>query len=56
LFVAAANGYKGNVELFLADHVDPDQRDNKGETPLHIAEANGHTEIANLLRQSGGHY
>jgi ankyrin repeat protein len=29
--------------------------DNKGETPLHKAVAGGHKDVAELLRQHGGH-
>jgi ankyrin repeat protein len=41
------------VELLLANHVNAKNKD--GHTPLHYALEKGHKDVADLLRQHGGH-
>jgi ankyrin repeat protein len=46
----------GNIaELLLASMADVNARDNHGATPLYVASANGHIDVANLIRLHGGH-
>jgi len=47
---AASLGRKEMVELFLAKGCNPHKTDNKGKTALDYAEANGHTETAQVLK------
>jgi ankyrin repeat protein len=54
LFWAAGRGQKGAVELLLANKADVNAKDNKGNTPLHIAKAQRQDAVAELLRQYGG--
>jgi len=42
------------VQLLVANKADVNARDGKGQTPLAIALHNGHTNVAELLRQHGG--
>jgi ankyrin repeat protein len=39
----------------LADGADVNARNNKGATPLHQAGGFGYKDVAELLRQHGGH-
>lgn len=55
LFGAAHWGRKGVVELLLAKGAEVNAKDNKGVTPLHEAMIEGRNEVAELLRQYGGH-
>jgi ankyrin repeat protein len=48
-------GHKDVAELLLANKAEVNVKDNDGETPRQAAEAMGHKEIAELLRQHGGH-
>jgi len=43
------------AELLLANKTEVNATNNEGETPLHVAVAKGHKEVAELLRQHGGH-
>ena len=46
----------GNIEAIkqhLADGVDVNVKDIRGDTPLHVAASNGHKEIADLLITNG---
>ena len=54
LIIAVAKGNNEEVELLLAHGADVNLGDNKG-TPLAWALHTKHTDIANLLRQHGGH-
>jgi len=39
----------------MADKADVNAKDNEGMTPLRWAATNGHADVAELLRQHGGH-
>jgi uncharacterized protein len=54
LILAAGKGYKEVAELLLAHGADVNLADNKG-TPLTWAIQTGHPDIADVLRQHGGH-
>jgi ankyrin repeat protein len=54
LHAAVLFGDKSVVELLLTNKADVDATDHIGHTPLHAAIA-AHTEVADLLRQHGGH-
>lgn len=54
LTIAAGKGYKDVAEVLLANGADVNAADKKG-TPLEWAIHTGHTDVANLLRQHGGH-
>jgi len=54
LILAAGKGYRAVVELLLAHGADVNLADNKG-TPLAWAINTHHPEIADLIRQHGGH-
>ena len=41
--------------LLLANHAEVNAKDNKGRTPLHWAVAKGYQDVAELLRERGGH-
>jgi ankyrin repeat protein len=43
------------AELLLANKADVNATNNNGETPLHLAALKGNKEVAELLRQHGGH-
>ena len=45
----------GMVELLLSHKADVNAMNNKGETPLRLAIARGNNDMAELLRQHGGH-
>jgi ankyrin repeat protein len=42
------------AELLLANKAEVNAKDNRGNTPLHLAAAKGHKDVAELLRQHGG--
>ena len=52
LHLAAAEGQPGVVSYLLALGADPQPQDRWGGTPLSDAEGNGHTQVAELLRQA----
>lgn len=54
LIIATGKGYKDVAEVLLANGADVNAPDKKG-TPLAWAIHTGHPEIADLLRQHGGH-
>jgi glutaminase len=53
LHLAAAEGQPEVVSYLLALGADPTPQDRWGGTPLSDAETNGHTQVAELLRQHG---
>jgi ankyrin repeat protein len=55
LHEAALFGNKGVAELLLANKAEVNAKANDGDTPWHYAVFNGHKDIAELLRQRGGH-
>jgi ankyrin repeat protein len=54
LIIAAGEGYKDVVEVLLANGADVNDADKMG-TPLAWALHTGHTDVADLIRQHGGH-
>src|ERR1035437_9720990 len=46
---------KDVVELLLDNKADVNAKDKEGMTPLHLAVENRHNDVAELLRQHGGH-
>jgi ankyrin repeat protein len=54
LILAAGKGYKEVVEILLAHGADANAADDEG-TPLIWATRTGHADIADLIRQRGGH-
>jgi ankyrin repeat protein len=55
LHLAAGNGHKNVVELLLANGAEINARPSGGWTPLRWAAAYGRKDVAELLRQHGGH-
>jgi ankyrin repeat protein len=53
--LAAWDGRKDVVELLLANKAEINAKDKGGNTPLRAAASNGHKDVAELLRQHGGH-
>ena len=54
LYVAAAKGHAGVVELLLARGADPNKaRTDRGTTPLYIATQQGHAGVVELLLANG---
>jgi ankyrin repeat protein len=53
LHLAAKYDSRDVAELLLANGADVDSKNIKGWTPLHVAAH--HKEVAELLRQHGGH-
>jgi ankyrin repeat protein len=55
--LSAIQNYAGKdvVELLLANKADINAKDNHGGTPLLMAEETGQKDVAELLRQHGGH-
>jgi len=53
--VNSINSPKDVAELLLANKADVNATNNNGETPLHLAALKGNKEVAELLRQHGGH-
>ena len=51
----AACGYMAVVELLLANQAEVNAKNKEGATPLRLAEDSGHKDVAELLRQHGGH-
>ena len=54
LHVAIRKGYSDVVEALISQGVDVDARTAEGQTPLQLAVACEHDEIAELLRRHGG--
>jgi ankyrin repeat protein len=55
LHVAAEGGYANMVELLLAKDADINAVNRLHQTPLSIAVFRGHKDVADRLRQHGGH-
>ena len=55
LHLAAQAGYENAIEALVSNNTEVNVKNNKGETPLHVAVANKHEDVADLLRQHGGH-
>ena len=53
LHYASASGGKEIVELHIGKDADLNAVENYGKTPLDLANMNGRTETANLLREHG---
>jgi ankyrin repeat protein len=53
LWIAAARGHAGVVDILLRSGADPNATDPSGTTPLGIAEANGHQDVVDRLRLAG---
>ena len=48
-------GYMDVARLLLAHKAKVNAKDDAGETALYFAEKYGHKDVAELLRQHGGH-
>jgi len=48
-------GHEDIAELLLANKADINAKDKTGWTPLHAALSQGQQDMADLLRQHGGH-
>ena len=55
LHAAEQGGYKDLVQLLLANKSDVNAKDNEGRTPSHYAATTSHSDVAELLREHGGH-
>jgi ankyrin repeat protein len=55
LHYAADYGQKDVAELLLAKGASINAKADDGSTPLSLAAAKGHQDVAKLLRQHGGH-
>lgn len=55
LHAAADAGCKGVVTLLLANRADVNAENNARSTPLYRAVVEGHEDVAEILRQHGGH-
>ena len=53
--LASYLGHIDVVELLLAKGADVNAKGRDGFTPLHAAITDGHPDVADLLRQHGGH-
>ena len=53
LRLAASKGFASTVELLLSIGAKVDTKDNQGFTPLLSAAQGGHTEVCNLLLETG---
>jgi len=50
---AANNGHSGTVQVLIANGATSTICDFWGRAPLHLAESNGDTDTANVLRAAG---
>jgi ankyrin repeat protein len=48
-------GYRNVAELLLAHGAEVNARNRFGATPLHLAQENRRQDVAELLREHGGH-
>jgi len=55
LHLVAGMGHKDVAGLLLANKADVNAKDDVGRTPLHSAVIFSHRDVAELLRQNGGH-
>ena len=39
------------IKLLIQNGADPDEVDKRGRTPIDLANANGHTEVAKLIKR-----
>jgi ankyrin repeat protein len=51
---AAVAGHTEAAEVLIGKGADVNAKDKQGRTPLSLAEARRHTEIAEMLRKHGG--
>eukprot|EP00271_Cylindrocystis_brebissonii_P006469 TRINITY_DN1925_c0_g1_i1.p1 TRINITY_DN1925_c0_g1~~TRINITY_DN1925_c0_g1_i1.p1 ORF type:complete len:481 (-),score=44.15 TRINITY_DN1925_c0_g1_i1:198-1640(-) len=50
---AVSKGHPGILESLIAAGIDPDVRDRKGKTPLHVASASGNNDCVSILIRAG---
>jgi uncharacterized protein len=55
LHLAAQQGNIDVAELLLANKADVNAKSDNGQTPTYLAKTNDHKDVADLLRQHGGH-